>query len=275
MVFEERDISCILQDTHFKRFNSEHSFDNTWFDRVNSEVDILLSQEKLNIDSSPSKPFNCGISISEKKRAIEKIMRNTAPGSDGFHPVLIIEATNILPSYLCNPFQCCWSSGGGPKAWKRDSRIYIPKHNKDDYHVPKAYRGISITSVVGKIYERIVTSRLPAWLEQNNILNPLQYAHNKYRNSSQGMLFHTLSIYQGFKENKDTLAAYIDFEGAFDALWRKGVVYKLYNICLTGRILLYIVNFLHGRESRHLVNSYTFGVISPIIFILYTHDQTK
>ena len=287
LVFEDSDISCILQDTHVRRSNSKHSFDRALFEGVNSEVDILLSQEKLHIDSGPSRSVNRDICVSEVKRAIEKINRNTAPGPDGVHPVLILEGINILTPYLCQLFQCCWSSGVVPKAWKRDSRIYIPKHNKDDYHVPKAYRGISLTSVVGKIYERIVTSRLTAWLEQNDILDPLQYAYRKYWNISKGMLFHTLSIYQGFKENKDTIAAYIDFEGAFDALWRKGAIRKLYNIGLTGRILLYIADFLQGRESRNLVNSYTSGwipteigvpqssVISPIIFILYTNDLTK
>ncbi len=69
--------------------------------------------------------------------------------------------TTLYTSYTCNKY---WSQGVVPKTWKKENRIYLPKPDKADYGEGKAYRGISLSSTVGKVYERITDTRLLAWL---------------------------------------------------------------------------------------------------------------
>ena len=94
-----------------------------------------------------------------------------------------------------------------------------------------------------------------------------------------------MSCVYGFKKNQSTVAAYVDLEGAFDGIWRKGVIYKLIEANIMGRMLLYVHSFLSSRKSRNLVNNFVSpwtstkigvpqgSVISPLLFIFYIQDM--
>ena len=82
-----------------------------------------------------------------------------------------------------------------------------------------------------------------------------------------------------------------DLEGAIDATWCKGLIYKLYHSGIKGNLLILLNNFLTDRLSRNNVNGYvskwfptTIGlpqgsILSPILFLVYTGylltDQKK
>jgi hypothetical protein len=67
-----------------------------------------------------------------------------------------------------------------PKQWKKANVKFIKKTGKPNYNKPSSYRPISLTSIIGKLMERIITSRLEGYVETNDILveNPkLFYLH--------------------------------------------------------------------------------------------------
>ena len=49
-------------------------------------------------------------------------------------------------------------------------------------------------------------------------------------------------------------AVMTNLEGAFDATWRKGLIYKLYKTDVKGMLLTVLDSFLTNRFSRNLVN---------------------
>ena len=51
-------------------------------------------------------------------------------------------------------------------------------------------------------------------------------------------------------------AVMADLKGAFDATWRKGLIYKLYKTGIKGMFLTILDSFLTNRFSRNLVNGY-------------------
>ena len=53
------------------------------------------------------------------------------------------------------------------------------KTGKDDRSDPKNYRGISLTDTLGKIFEKILFDRIMFFLNDNDILSPLQYGGRK------------------------------------------------------------------------------------------------
>ncbi len=79
----------------------------------------------------------------------------------------------------------------------------------------------------------------------------------------------------------------IDFEGAFDAVWRDGGILKLHEAGITDNMLLYLSSFLENRKSRSLVNGFTSdwidtltgvpqgSVVAPIIFVLFISHITR
>jgi hypothetical protein len=88
----------------------------------------------------------------------------------------------------------------------------------------------------------------------------------------------------GFNEEEFTLAVLIDFEKAYDSVWREGLLVKLFKSGIQGKMWKWIQNFLDERLAKCLVNN-TEGewfktniglpqgtVISPILFNIYVKD---
>ena len=56
---------------------------------------------------------------------------------------------------------------------------------------------------------------------------------------------------------KYDIAVFVDLQGALDAVWRKGALYKLRKAGITKNLLSVFSNFLTDRFYRNVVNSYT------------------
>jgi len=77
--------------------------------------------------------------------------------------------------------------------------------------------------------ERIITSRLEGYVKTNDILDEEQEGFRHYRSTTNALLNLTQSIVDGFNEEKFTLAVLIDFEKAYDSVWREGLLVKFLN----------------------------------------------
>ena len=77
-----------------------------------------------------------------------------------------------------------------------------------------------------------------------------------------------------------------NLEGAFDATWRKGLIYKLYKAGVKGMLLTILDSFLTNRFSRSLVIGYVKewfesdfkllqgSILSPVLFLVFTGDPS-
>ena len=66
-------------------------------------------------------------------------------------------------------FNKCWREGTVPQAWKDAIVVPVPKANKPR-RVISSYRPVSLTSYLGKLYERIMLERLQLFIQQKNLL---------------------------------------------------------------------------------------------------------
>ena len=115
--------------------------------------------------------------------------------------------------------------------------------------------------------------------------DPYQYAYRKNKNIMQALLFFTLRVLQGFRRKEVTTALFIDLEGAYDTIWRAGLLLKLSKAGLCGNLLHFIMSYLEKRTIICKVNNYTSdaldsytgvpqgSVISPLLFIFYIHED--
>jgi hypothetical protein len=65
-----------------------------------------------------------------------------------------------------------------PAIWKPAKVIPIPKPNKPPPHAT-SYRPISLLSVISKLLERVIASRLTAFVNQTHLLPDVQFGFRK------------------------------------------------------------------------------------------------
>jgi len=65
---------------------------------------------------------------------------------------------------------------------------------KGDKKCPANYRGITLTSYLGKLFSSILQNRLNKFIEQRNILNPEQFGFRPNARTADSLFFANYSI---------------------------------------------------------------------------------
>ncbi|CAG2213930.1 unnamed protein product [Mytilus edulis] len=102
--------------------------------------------------------------------------------------------------------------------------------------------------------ERIITTRVECYVESENILDIEQEGFRHFRSTTNALLNLTQSILDGFNLDNFTLAVLIDFEKAYDSVWREGLLVKLHQYGIKGKIWKWIQAFLNERYSKWRIN---------------------
>ena len=134
-----------------------------------------------------------------------------------------------------------------PLEWKR-SRI-TPVHKGGASTVPNNYRPIAVVSVLAKILEKIVATKLSAFLKAHHLLYPHQgaYQHGK---SPEDILMVAIDIISAQLDKRDSVcAAFLDLRKAFDSLDHSILLHNLSQLGLSKnaaqcrQVLCYVVFF--------------------------------
>jgi len=110
--------------------------------------------------------------------------------------------------------------------------------------IQKKYRPIIILSCFGKLYTAILNERLNKYSEEFFVLKENQCGFRKGYSPTDN-LFTLFSFFEILKRKKKKLyCAFIDFEKAFDKVWRKGLWYKL------------LLNNINCKMNKVILNMY-------------------
>ena len=132
------------------------------YSRENVVVTFALDAiEPLPIMGEPDAETTFG----ELSKAIDSLACGKAPGIDGIPPDLIKHCKTTLLQPLHDLLCQCWSEGAVPQDM-RDAKIVTLYKNKGDRSDCSNYRGISLLSVVGKLYAPVVLLRLQQLAER-------------------------------------------------------------------------------------------------------------
>ncbi len=227
--------------------------------------------------------FYAPFSSAELKAALSAMPKRKAPGPDKMLPELIHHLPETAKDGLLRLFNLCWKKGKVPIQWKKGKIWPIAKQGKRPTECENL-RPITLSSHLGKLFERIITYRLIWWAEAANILSPEQ-AGSRWQNDTTNQLLRLeMAVEGGFQRRESTLGVFIDLKSAFDSVWHDGLLCKLAKLGITGHLFQVVKDFLYNRSFQVAINntlSKPFkqqigvpqgSVISPLLFILFLND---
>jgi hypothetical protein len=124
-----------------------------------------------------------------------------------------------------------------PASWCKS--IVIPLFKKGDENLPDNYRGISLLSIVGKVFTAILNKRVYNWAEEGNKLSEEQAGFRKGY-STVDHIFTLVSIIRNRFNNArggKVYAAFIDYRKAFDTVDREKLWHTLDKIETSTKLL--------------------------------------
>ena len=159
---------------------------------------------------------------------VEEILKNIvigkASGPDCINTKVLKECATELSVPLCNLFNSSLRSNKFPSLWKKAN--VVPIFKKGDASNPQNYRPISLLSVLGKVFERIVFKRLYNHLTTNNILSVAQSGFRPCDSTTNQLIDIYCIFCKAIDEGKEIRSVFCDISKAFDRVWHKGLLFK-------------------------------------------------
>lgn len=243
---------------------------------------VLDVESNVDIAAANSHPINLPFTLDELKTALLS-KRDSAAGEDEVKYSMLKNLPTEASILLLDLFNESWNSGHVPTQWKTSSVIPILKIGKDEA-IPESYRPVSLTSTLCKTFETMVNNRLRYYLESNNLLDKNQSGFRKMRSTTDHIVRLQHAMAGTLNRGGYLCAVFVDLAKAFDLVWTEGLLFKLSQIGIVGRMYKWIESFLKDRKIRvtigksfsekyALENGTPQGsVISPTLFNIMVND---
>ena len=282
-----KDINIVLEkwktDFHslYSHVHKPHNDKNDFKSYIKREILAFESRD----DNEESPILNTPFSTAEISVALSKTKCNKAPGIDGVtYEVLKNEMSVILLTRL---FNICFEWHLVPEQWLQSIIYPVPKSPYNDPRVPLNYRGVSLLSVISKLYTSTLNARLNGFAEDNGLIENEQNGFQAGRSCMDHIfvLSDTLRIRKAL--NLQTYCAFIDFKKAFDYVDHDNLLYKLGKLGISGHFYYAIKALYTNNQSCVQINDIAtqwFDVesgvrqgdsLSPTLFSLFVNDLAK
>ena len=192
-------------------------------------------------------PINCDKPTKEEiRRAIKHLKNNKATGPDD----IPAEApkTNIDTSVeLLYPlFTEIWEKEEVPSDWRDGYLINLPK--KGDLSNCSNYRGITLLSVPGKVFNRIILERMKG--EMDPWLRHLKAGFRPNRSCVDHISTLRIIVEQSLEWNSPLYINFVDYEKAFDSINRDTLWKLLRHYGIPAKLVGLIKNSYEGTGCR-------------------------
>lgn len=226
--------------------------------------------------------FTDAISREEVKASIGNLKAGKSAGPDQIVNEMLKQGSDVVIDFLVDLFNQLFDTGTFPREWSKS--VIVPIHKKGDVNKTDNYRGVALTSIVGKVYTHILNKRLTKWTEQNNKIVEEQ-AGFRAGHSTVDHIFTLFSIVQRFlQKNSKLYVAFVDFRKAFDCVDRTTLWHVLRKAGIHGK-LYYAVKGVYNtvlacvRDKNTYTQYFTCprGVkqgclLSPLMFSFFVNE---
>ena len=220
-------------------------------DKDKEKLQKLKAQEKA--PSVSRQIFEEDFTMTELNKTFKKLKKCRSPGPDRIHNEMLIHLGPIGRQTILRLVNLTLQTSEIPRMWRNAILNPILKKGKppDDLG---SYRPISLTSSLGKIAERMINTRLYWYLEKSGILNKNQAGFRAGFRTEDQLFRMSQRILDGFQRKEHTTAVFVDLQQAYDRVWRKGLLLKMRDAGVHGKLYNWIKYFLVDRTIQTKIN---------------------
>ena len=277
ILFNPQEKSDLLRKSFF---TGEHLASENF--STQSNIENYLSASRALTENSHAMGA-CLISHSDVEEALRKVKSNNKSLEiDGFHPNMLRYSGPSLSLILTHLFNCCIQKQHW--VWKKGKVIFIAKSGKKDYLEPKSYRPITLSSIVGKILESVLSQKVLSIISTNNFLDDNQEGFRKRRGTSRLLYKIFTDLREVTTSNLKGMLISIDLEKAFDSVNTNILMTKLHLAGIKGDLLGIVNNLLSTRKIQIILDDFISeelpchiglpqgSILSPLLFIIFITD---
>ena len=188
---------------------------------------------------------------------IRKLNPNKANGSDGIsgQMLLLCDDSVVLPLRII--FGNILSAATYPGLWKLAN--VTPIFKKGDKQLIGNYRPISLLPLCGKIFEKIIFNNLYKHLTTHHLITKNPSGFRPGDSTTNQLIDLVDEIHQAFdsKKPREVRAVFLDISKAFDKVWHDGLIFKMRQNGISGKLLKLFQNYLSNRKQRVILNAFS------------------
>ena len=130
----------------------------------------------------------------------------------------------------------------------------VPIDKKRDKQNIKNYPPVSLLPICGKILESLIFNEMFIYFSSNKLISKNQSSFQTGDSRINQLLSITHEIFTSFDNGLEVRSISLDISKAFDKVWHEGLIFKLKQNGISGRLLHISSHFLSNRKQRVVVN---------------------